>query len=111
MEVRRELAKQSDGLYEWACSAEAMFIELDAAQALKAKEIVNAFPNLVKPNSTKSAADPFVIALAEIAAVPVVTYETKAKKTEAPKIPNVCEARGLRVISLVDVLRAESFRL
>ena len=81
------------------------------ALAVKSKEIVNAFPNLVKPNSTKSAADPFVIALAEVSKVPVVTYETKAKKSEAPKIPNVCEARKISVMTLVDVLRAESFRL
>lgn len=111
VEVRRELERQSDALYEWACTSEALFVELDAAQAIKSKEIVNAFPNLVKPNSTKSAADPFVIALAEVAGVPVVTYETKAKKTDAPKIPNVCEARKVQVMSIVDVLRAESFRL
>lgn len=111
VEVLRELGRQSDALYEWACGSDEMFVELDADQALKSKEIVNAFPNLVKPNSTKSAADPFVIALAEVAKVPVVTYETKARKTEAPKIPNVCEARGLQVISIVDVLRAESFKL
>ena len=111
VEVRRELARQSDALYEWACAAEAVFVELDADQAVKAKEIVNAFPNLVKPNSTKSAADPFVIALAEVAKVPVVTYETRAKQKEAPKIPNVCDARKILVMTIVDVLRAEKFSL
>lgn len=111
VEVRRELERQSDKLHEWASAAEGMFVELDADQAVKSKEIVNAFPNLVKPNSTKSAADPFVIALAEVSKVPVVTYETRAKQKEAPKIPNVCDARGLTCITIVDVLRAESFRL
>jgi Domain of unknown function (DUF4411) len=40
-----------------------------------------------------------------------VTYETKAKQTQAPKIPNVCDARNLNVMTLVDVLRAEKFSL
>lgn len=111
VEVKRELERQKDDLFEWASVAEAMFVELDAGQAVKAKEIVNAFPNLVKPNSTKSAADPFVIALAEVSKVPVVTYETRAKKAEAPKIPNVCDVRGIECLSLVDVLRAEKFKL
>lgn len=111
VEVRRELERQSDKLFEWVCAAEGLFVELDADTAIKSKEIVNAFPTLVKPNSTKSQADPFVIALAEVSKVPVVTYETKAKQKDAPKIPNVCEARGLTCVSLVDVLRAEKFKL
>jgi Domain of unknown function (DUF4411) len=70
VEVRRELERQSDDLHKWVTASEALFVEIDAAQAAKVKEIVNAFPNLVKPNSTKSAADPFVIALAEVSNVP-----------------------------------------
>jgi hypothetical protein len=111
VEVRRELERQSDDLYKWARESDDLFVELDAAQARKAKEVVNTFPNLVKPNSTKSQADPFVIALAEISGVPVVTYETMAKKKDAPKIPNVCESRKLKVLTLVELLRAESFRM
>jgi hypothetical protein len=113
VEVKRELARQSDGLYRWACETDGLFVEVDAAQLLKVKEIVNAFPTLVKPNSTKSAADPFVIGLAEIP-VPVaavVAYETRAKGNAAPKIPNVCAARNIQVLTLVDLLRAEGFSL
>lgn len=62
--------------------------------------------------STKSGADPFVVALAEVKELTVVTYETMAKQNAAPKIPNVCAARGLgETASLVDVLRAAGFRL
>ena len=41
----------------------------------------------------------------------MVTYETMAKKDTALKIPNVCAARGLECVHLVDVLRAEGFKL
>lgn len=113
VEVKRELARQSDGLYRWACEAEGLFVEVDEAQARKVKEIVNAYPTLVKPNSTKSAADPFVIGLAEVAAsgIKVVAYEGRAKANAAPKIPNVCGARNIQVVTLVDLLRAEGFSL
>jgi hypothetical protein len=75
-------------------------------------EIVNDHPDFMKINSTKSGADPFVVALAEVKELTVVTYETMAKQNAAPKIPNVCVARGLGdTASLVDVLRAGGFRL
>jgi hypothetical protein len=110
MEVMRELERQSDPLFEWVTRIPALFVELDTAHAVRCKDIVNAFPNLVKPNSPKSQADPFVIGMAELAGVPVVTYETRAKANAAPKIPNVCDARGVPCIGFVDVLRAEGFR-
>ncbi len=111
VDVLLELERQSDDLHKWAIGIHSMFVDVDDAQAVKVKEIVNQFPNLVKPNSTKSAADPFVIALAELAGTAVVTYERKAKATDAPKIPNVCEARRIKVITLVELLRAEGFKL
>ena len=111
VEVRRELERQSDGLLEWASGAEGLFVEVDAAQLALTKVIVNDHPTLVKPNSTKSAADPFVIALAESAGVPVITYETTAKQNAAPRIPNVCRARKVRMMSFIEVLRAEGFKI
>ena len=109
-EVKRELGRQSDKLYEWVCNADGLFEEADEEQLKRCKVIVNAYPDLVKPNSPKSQADPFVIAMAEIHRVPVVTYETLARKNAAPKIPNVCDARGVKMVSFVDVLRAEGFQ-
>jgi hypothetical protein len=113
VEVKRELARQSDALYDWARARDGFFVEVDEPQARKVKEIVNAYPGLVKPNSTKSQADPFVIALAEVGGgdVKVVAYEGRAKANAAPKIPNVCAARKIQVVTLVDVLRAEGFSL
>jgi hypothetical protein len=106
-EVRRELERKSDPLLEWALARADFFVDADAAQLVIVRQIVNTYPDLVGPNSQRSQADPFVIAMGEQARLPVVTYENRAKNGATPKIPNVCEARGVRMASFVDVLRAE----
>lgn len=111
IDVRIELEEQKDDLFAWAKGLDGFFVDPDRELLEKSKVIVNAYPGLVKPNSAKSGADAFVIALAEIHKVPVVTYETIAKQGAAPKIPNVCAARKIEVVSLVEVLRAEGFKL
>jgi hypothetical protein len=54
------------------------------------------------------AADPFVIALAERYELTVVTSENRGT-AEHPKIPLVCEWRGVRCLSLVEFFRAEGW--
>lgn len=111
VDVRIELEEQKDDLFAWARGLDSFFHEPTEELLRLAKQIINEHPGLIKPNSPKSGADPFVIALAEITGVPVVTYETLAKVDAAPKIPNVCAARGLKCVTLMDVLRAEGFKL
>lgn len=111
VDVRLELETQSDDLCAWAKGLSSFFVESDRRVLEASKDIINQHPGLIKPNSTRSGADPFVIALAEVYGIPVVTYEQSARQNAAPKIPNVCGARGILVASLVDVLRAEGFRL
>jgi hypothetical protein len=111
-DVRLELEKQKDDLYAWATgAASALFLDPDRPVLEAFSDVVNEHPDFMKVNSTKSGADPFVVALAEVHGLTVVTFETKAKKEAAPKIPNVCEARGIVCVQLVDVLRAEGFKL
>jgi hypothetical protein len=111
-DVLLELEKQKDDLHDWAKERPSLFQTPDREVMEVFTEIVNNHPDFMKINSTKSGADPFVVALAEVKELTVVTYETMAKQNAAPKIPNVCAARGLGdTASLVDVLRAGSFRL
>jgi hypothetical protein len=111
VEVRREIERQSDGLSKWAKKLPVLSEEADAAQMRLVRDIVNEHPGLVKPNSTKSQADPFVIAMAEANRVPVIAYETRAKRDAAPKIPNVCDARRISTVSFVEMLRAERVKV
>ncbi|MGF7131429.1 hypothetical protein P3T40_002911 [Paraburkholderia sp. EB58] len=110
-DVRLELEKQKDDLFEWAKDVARLFHEPDRAVMEVLTDIVNAHPGFMKVNSTKSGADPMVVAFAEVHGLTVVTYETTAKKDAAPKIPNVCAARGVECVQLVDVLRASGFKL
>ncbi len=110
-DVLLELEKQKDDLHDWAKSVPRLFVEPDRPVMEAFADIVNTFPNFMKVNSTKSGADPFVVAMAEVHGLPVVTYETMAKQEAAPKIPNVCAARGIQVAQLVDVLRSEGFKM
>lgn len=111
-DVLLELEKQKDDLHEWAKARPELFETPDRQVMEVFTEIVNDHPDFMKINSTKSGADPFVVALAEVKELTVVTYETMAKQSAAPKIPNVCAARGLAdTASLVDVLRAGGFKL
>lgn len=111
VDVRIELERQSDGLSDWAKGLTGFFTEADRPVVEVYANVVNEFPGFMKVNSTKSGADPFVVAMAAVRGVPVVTYETMAKKDAAPKIPNVCSAMGIQCVSLVDVLRAEGIKL
>ncbi len=111
-DVLLELGKQKDDLHEWVSgNASSVFLQPDRAVMEVYADIVNAHPGFMKVNSTKSGADPFVVALAQVHGLVVVTYETHAKVTAlSPKIPDVCAARGLKCADLVDVLRAEGFK-
>lgn len=110
-DVLLELAKQKDDLHAWASTQPDFFVEPDREVMETFSEIVNSYPGFMKVNSTKSGADPFVVATAEVHKLPVVTYETHAKKDNAPKIPNVCHHRDIPVAQLVDVLRTSGFKM
>lgn len=110
VDVRLELERQSDDLCAWAKALASFFIDTDRVLLQKSKDIINEHAGFIDPKSARSGADPFVVALAEIRGVPVVTYEMMGK-AKTPRIPNVCRARGIRVASFVDVLRAEGFKL
>ncbi len=111
VDVRLELERQSDGLSDWVKALSGFFVEADRSTMEVYADVVNNHPGFLKVNSTKSGADPVVIATAAVHNVPVVTYETMAKVGAAPKIPNVCVAMGLQHVSIVDVLRAENAKL
>ena len=65
------------------------------------------YPRLVDTHRNRSQADPFVIATAERLGqgAVVVTGEKPRGKLDTPKIPDVCEVRGLRCITFLDMLR------
>jgi len=61
-------------------------------------KITHDFPSMSKATGTKTPADPYVVALAQMEEYTVVADESKRRKNR--KIPGVCEQLGISCITL-----------
>lgn len=103
-EVSKEIKKGEDGLFEWLKSSKIIVRPITGAvtqnwAAILAKDPKHQF--LVDNTKGRSLADPWVIAHAMTENAVVVTKEEKQLAANTPKIkiPNVCEAMGVRCIT------------
>jgi len=64
-------------------------------------------PGMCRAAGWKTRADPYVVALAELEDYVVVTDETSMKRPNR-KIPGVCQKRGIRCITLAQLIAAVS---
>ncbi len=119
--VRREVERGSDALVAWAKKHRKMFRRPGARELEIVAEVLPRFPGLVDPGSETEVADPFVVALAvalnerkaptlfgEGEECVVVTQERG--RPGVPRIPEVCEAYGIRALRHLDLFRAEGWR-
>lgn len=108
-EVLAELKKQDDGLHGWVSAREEqMIVATTRDLLLEVTAILADHQHLVKTGPGRGRADPFVIALAAQHGCPVVTQEKGGSNTK-PRIPYVCEQRGVVCINVLAVLRAEGW--
>lgn len=109
MEVYLELEKKDDELFAWCKERkETLFVELDNDVQHSVAEIMRDHPRLVDTVKGRSAADPFVIALAETGKPPmIVLTEEKLGKV---KIPDVCDARSIKWKNLADMIEDENWK-
>lgn len=100
-------------LEAWAKERKSWFIKTDENLLLETKSIQDNFPGLLDPKSEYEEADAYVIALAKINNGTVVTQETSASEKRKPKrthfIPDVCRELGIDCISLLGLMRRESW--
>ena len=108
-EVLVELEKQDDEVYVWAKRRRKMFLEIDTDIQIAVAEIMRRFPRLVDTSRSRSAADPFVIALARVKGCAVVTEESMSGSIVKPRIPDVCSVMGIRAIRLLQVVREQGW--
>ena len=104
-EVYVELQKKDDGLHDWMKARKEVLVPINEEIQGIVLELLKEHPRLVDTHRNRSQADPFVIATAERLQAVVVTGEKPRGKLDIPKIPDVCEARGIRCISLLEMLR------
>lgn len=104
-EVYVELKKKDDGLYDWLKARKEVLVAIDEEIQGKVSILLEAYPRLVDTHRNRSQADPFVIATAEVLGAVVVTGEKPRGKLDTPKIPDVCDARKIRCITFLEMLR------
>jgi hypothetical protein len=108
VEVLRETGRRSDELHAWLNARKEMFRELEAAIQIEAANVLARFPRLVGERRLRTSADPFVIALARVAQMQIVTEEKPQGTLQRPNIPDVCTALGMRpCMGLLELIRAE----
>jgi hypothetical protein len=109
-EVLDELKAQDDELLAWVKARSGnVVVPTTRAVMLEARAVLADHPHLTKTGTGRGKADPFVISLAAIRSCPVVTQE-QGGSTAKPRIPFVCTQRGIRCLSLLDLIRLEGWR-
>jgi hypothetical protein len=106
-EVYIELQNKADELAKWANQWKGMFIPPDTAIQHAVSDIMSTHAVLVDVNRGGSAADPFVIAVAKVRGLTVVSAENS--RPTKPKIPDVCMSKGVRHISLLEMFREQGW--
>lgn len=108
-EVLAELKAQDDDLFAWVKARDQhIIVQTSRAVMLEARAVLADHPELTKPGRGRGKADPFVIALAALRGWPVVTQEEGGTATK-PRIPYVCGARGIVVMPILGLIRAEGW--
>jgi len=111
-EVYKELENKGWGKHmeDWLKENKKIFLKPTAEEAKIVREIfsIRHFQSLIKKNSFKPQADPFIIALAKTKEGIVVTEE-KYKKNSS-KIPNVCEHFKVECINLKIFMKQQNWQ-
>ncbi len=106
-----ELEQKDDEIYEWAKLHSGMFVPIDEMIQSHVRDVMSQFPRLVDNRSNRSGADPFVIALARLHDLTVVTYEERTSSARRPKIPDVCDEMNLKCINIVQLIRDQGWAI
>lgn len=107
--VRDELGKRDDDVNRWARAQAELFVPLDADIQRATRDVLAQHPKLMGQGGGRNAADPFVIGLACARGGIVVTEERLSGNLSKPKIPDVCDALGVRWLNLVGFVRAQGW--
>jgi hypothetical protein len=110
-EVLIELKRGTDTLVEHLSQWPDLAYPLDAALQGSVREVLSRY-QLQDPDSDRSRADPFVVALALSLKGVVVSNEKASRPGSArPRIPDACAGLGLRCIPWLGFLREQSWDL
>ena len=109
-EVRGELERKDDEALAWVAERNYLFMPISDAIQQAVKEVLRRYPRLLDTRKNRSGADPFVIALAMVEGLTVVTDEKETGSPSKPNLPDACAGLGVRCISILDMLREEGWK-
>jgi hypothetical protein len=110
-EVVNELEKKDDGAHKWVKSHSSVIVALDPEIEKHVQEIMGRYPRLVDTKKGRSVGDPFVVAVARVRGLTVITGENPTGVITKPKIPDVCVDLGVRWIRVLDFFREQKWVL
>lgn len=104
-----ELARKDDDWRQWVYDRkDKLIVPMDILQVDALKQVMAVY-QAQSSNISRVTGDPFFIALALAQGLIVVTSESERKGKV--KIPKICDAMGVKSISLLDLMRRERWRL
>lgn len=108
-EVKKEIGLGKDGLVAWMKKYCPKGVAIDEAQLKIVAQIVNKYPAVSQYKKPRpNHADPFVVALANIRNLEVVTFEkSKNGSTVSPAIPDLCAEYGIECCAISDFFEKE----
>ena len=109
VEVFREIEKRSDELHTWLKERKFMFRELNDEIQIEVSQVLARFPRLVGEKKLRTSADPFVIAMARVEGLQLVTEEKPNGTLVRPNIPDVCAEMNMSSIGLLQLIQSEKW--
>jgi hypothetical protein len=83
-----------------------MFLELDEAVQAATSQVLAGNQLLAKDFAQRTHADPFVIAVAQVQGIPIITQEGPGSE-KRPTIPYVCKSLEVRTLTVVEFIREQ----
>lgn len=108
-EVFYELKKKDDDIFNWAQNRPKLFVQIDIKIQQVVSNILKKYEKMAAERKSKSSADPFVIALAQINNACVVTEELLLNNITNPNIPDVCIDLGIPWTNLLGLIKKEGW--
>lgn len=111
--IEHEITKKDDGCSKWftenKLSSFFVAIDIDVQYAVSNMMKNPNYQRLVEDRKGVFGADPFVIGLAKVRNLTVVTGERPNNNINKPKIPDVCSDMGIDCINILDLMRREKW--
>jgi uncharacterized protein DUF4411 len=109
-EVLNETKRKDDGLHDWMKdNREMLVVPLTEKVMDTTREVLDAFPRLTGQARGRNQADPFVVALARVEELIVVTEEGKQSTERRPRIPLVCEHFDVPCTNMLEFIEEQGW--